>query len=125
MDNATLTVIVGAIVSMFGASATIITAVWSRRKVNADARKINADADAVNAQTALSMIEPLKRRLDDMEKDNAQLRLELAGEKVERLKESAILQKQISDRDNTITTMQSRISRLEGQVTMLGGTPVP
>lgn len=125
MDNSSLTVIVGAIVSMFGASATIVTAVWSRRKINADARKINADADAVNAQTALSMIEPLKRRLDELEKDNVTLRVELGKEKVERLQESAVMQKQISERDNTIVTMQSRIARLEGQVTMLGGTPVP
>jgi Flp pilus assembly protein CpaB len=125
MDNATLTVILGAIVSLVGASATVITAIWSRRKVNADARKVDADADATNTETALSMIVPMKAEMADLRKSYDAVRLELATEKIERLKEAAIMQKSISDRDNTISTMQSRISRLEGQVKMMGGDPVP
>ena len=101
MDNATLTVIIGAIVSMFGASATIITAIWSRRKANADALKSEADADATSTETAMSMIAPMKAEMLDLRKAYDAIRIELATEKIERLKEAAIIRvKQIYPKAN-------------------------
>ena len=56
-----------------------VVGVWAaRRKVAAEARHTDADADATTVSTALSLIGPMKKRIDDLDAELAEMRALIA-----------------------------------------------
>lgn len=75
---------------------------------------------------------PLVKRIDDLERENGNLRLELSKVQLAWANEVKDLRIQINERDTRIITLQSdsqkqsaRITRLEGQLASMGANPVP
>jgi hypothetical protein len=113
MDSITVQVLIVVI----GLISTLVT-LWVNRK------KADADTSKINVETSISLIAPLRKKIEELEGEN-----KLLGEQIGSISDQfAVETEQLRAENRTLheqnVRLEDRVKRLEAQVISLGHRPV-
>ena len=106
--------------AILGGVVTFITAIAGLGVALSTRRNNLASADSIIAKTALTLVTPLRARIDDLERV-----VKEQSAQIQSLQSTvAVQQATISQQAQTIRRQEGQINLLQAQVRALGGEPV-
>lgn len=106
-------ILIPIVVSIVGATASIITANWQRRKMEAEANKLETDGNAAISNAAIQLVDPLRQEI-------ATLRAELAAERAARKAEAEAMKREnmrLRDKNRELQTAYNLVSQDNASLT--------